>query len=94
MDAHETPRRCALCGLVEKGFSINRASPSGVTISALRRLRLSCEGFLQLWRVWLGLPFMSVVGFAQMMKELMTMGKGTQMKPIEQLLTTWYVTLS
>lgn len=25
------------------------------------------------------------------MQELMTMGKGTQMKPIEQLLTTWYV---
>lgn len=31
------------------------------------------------------------VCFGQMLKELMTMGKGTQMKPIEKLLTTWYV---
>eukprot|EP00752_Nemacystus_decipiens_P002243 g2126.t1 len=31
--------------------------------------------------------------YAKMMKELMTMGKGTQMKSIEQLLTTWYPAL-
>ncbi|CBJ30655.1 mitochondrial DNA-directed RNA polymerase [Ectocarpus siliculosus] len=31
--------------------------------------------------------------YGKMVKELMTMGKGTQMKPIERLLTTWYPAL-
>ncbi|CAM9263757.1 unnamed protein product [Scytosiphon promiscuus] len=31
--------------------------------------------------------------YGKMMQELITMGKGTQMKPVEQLLTTWYPAL-
>eukprot|EP00903_Cladosiphon_okamuranus_P015271 g14112.t1 len=31
--------------------------------------------------------------YGKVMKEMMTMGKGTHMKPVEQLLTTWYPAL-